>query len=379
VLDMGEWRGKRSNFRLTVLTLVIGFLPLLLGCSHQDLSRPIYYNPLGDFLDEGKPFVTEDKAVELSRAEKFARALARWRAESPLSKETEYEIGPGDILKVSIYALESPDRKSDLYPAVSQKGKISLPLVGEVRCAGLTPLQVQNKLVEAYGKGFIKEPQISVSVQEYRSRSVVVTGAVQSPGIYELSTNTSSVLALLSKAGGLAEDAGDRLIIVRPSAKEEGGSEAKAGDSEGPPTSTISVDLKELIDKGNLSLNVEVRNGDIISVPRAEERYVSILGYVRQPGTFKVKGSSGLDVLHAVAMAGGLTPSARAEKCLLIRRTPGGRKIVRVDLTKIVRGVKPPLLLEADDTLIVGSDVAARFMEVFHGSISAGASLSPAP
>ncbi len=376
---MTDSREDQTIFWHRAGSLVAALLVLFVGCSHQDLSRPIYYNPLGDVLDGGEPFVEEDRAIELSRAEKFAQALARWRAESGQPKETDYEIGPGDILKISIYALESPDRKSDLYTVVSQKGKISLPLVGEMHSAGLTPREVQRKLVQAYSERFIKEPQISVSVYEYRSRTVVVTGAVQSPGVYELRSNRSTVLALLSKAGGLAEDAGDSLIIVRPSSGEERKTQSQSSTSEKQLTSTVSVDLRELIDRGNLSFNVEVRNGDIISVPRAEERHISVLGYVRQPGVFKLKRNSQLTALHAVAMAGGLTSSGRAGKCILIREGPAGREVVPVDLTKLVRGIKPPLLLKPDDTLIVGSDFAARFMEVFHGSVGAGASYSPAP
>ena len=139
------------------------------------------------------------------------------------------------------------------------------------------------------------------------------------------------------------------------------------------------MDLKQLIDNGDLRMNLWVRKGDIITVLPRESRYISVLGYVNRPGTFDISGKGPIDALKAVAMAGGLTPTARAANSWVLRQTEKGQKMVPIDLTKLARGVKPKLPLQPGDTLVVGSSTMAKLSEFIKPSVSAGASFTPGP
>ena len=388
-------------------------LPLVMiasaGCSQQEFARPfprVSSHQIPQALISG----TADGAGK-TRSKKLAEVLARWETESGSSWDRDYEVGPGDVLQIAIAALESPDRTSALSREISQEGVISLPFVGDVHCSGLTTGKIEAQLKSLYGKSYIRDPQVNVSVGEYKSRRVVVVGAVERPGVYILPRNGSTVLALLAQAGGVTKEAGDDLAIVRPS-RDDNGSEAEnqqVAVSE-PPSSRadrepiasradspaqvdsaetgssiarkqreIKVNLGELVDEGDLSLNVEVRNGDMISVSRKDIGYVCVLGYVRSPAAFPLAGGESMSILRALSLAGGLTPSSRAENSILIRQTETGQKSYPIDLTEVVRGEGPALHLKSGDTVIVGSDALAKFMEIFQPRVGASAGYSVGP
>jgi polysaccharide export outer membrane protein len=313
----------------------------------------------------------------------------------------DYVIGPGDVLEVGIFALEAADKTALLKRTVSQEGAITLPWVGSVLAAGLSVRQLEEAAKTAYGGKYLKDPQVTVTVTEYRSAAVVVTGAVEKPGVYYLNTRGSSVLSLLAEAGGLTEKAGDEILVIRSGnsprvlASSEGGPEdspesktvelvpaatgpeAQAAGQSGNGRKVVAIDLKQLVDEGNLLLNLPVGSGDIVTVPPRTERYVYVLGYVQRPGAYEIKDGMRVDALRAVALAGGLSPSARAENSVLVRETAQRQQVVAVDLTKMARGVRPPLYMQPGDTLVVGSSMAGRMSEFLRPTVGAGVNLSP--
>ncbi|MFH0962415.1 MAG: SLBB domain-containing protein [Planctomycetota bacterium] len=354
---------------------------LVAGCSQQEFARSVG-RPGGQKLPPTLVSQKTDTAKK-SRSDKLAEMLARWRSEPGSSRAQDYRVGAGDVLEVSITSLETPDRTTSLLREVSQEGLIALPFVGEVRCAERTPLEIEASLRKLYGARYIQDPQISVSVSEYRSRTVVVVGAVEKPGVYVLPRNGSNLLSILAQAGGVTKDAGDELSIVRPIHEEDAPADASLPAEGTAPIAVgkreITVNLQELLDRGNLALNVEVRNADIISVSREEPQYVCVLGYVRSPGSFTLKAGESMSVLRAVSLAGGLTPSSRAENSVLIRRTPEGRRTYPLDLTQLASGEGPAVYLEPEDTVIVGSGALAKFMEIFQPRVGASAGYMMAP
>ncbi|MCE9616618.1 MAG: polysaccharide biosynthesis/export family protein [Lentisphaerae bacterium] len=144
-----------------------------------------------------------------------------------------------------------------------------------------------------------------------------------------------------------------------------------------PDDEMISIDLRRLLDSGDIRHNIPVRGGDVITVPPRQKQYVYVLGYVQRPGALEVREGENLQALQAVAMAGGLSGSARAQNSTLITENDGSRKTVPVDLTSIKRGNAPPAYLKPGDILIVGSSSLAKFAEFI--KLSAGASYSPMP
>jgi len=343
--------------------------------------------------------VEPDKSDQQTRMERLAQALAAWKSEVGGEEAPDYLLGPGDVLEVGVFALESPGKTAALTRTVSQDGYITLPWVGGIPAVGLSARGLEETIKAAYAGRYIKDPQVTVTVTEHQSCAVVVTGGVTKPGVYYLTTNSSTVLAMLAKAGGLTEEAGDLLLMVRSgnavaqppdlgqSPAEDGalelGVDAALTAAHQPAAAqtggrkAVTIDLRQLVDEGNLVLNFKVGNGDIITIPPRAEQYFYVLGYVRRPGAFEIRDGLRVDTLRAVALAQGLSGAARAENSFLVRETAEGQKICPLDLTKIARGVRPPVYLQPGDTLVVGSSLLGRLSEFIRPTLGAGLQMSP--
>lgn len=348
------------------LTLLMLAGVAVLGCSRQDFTRSFIRSPVSEFAASGTPRVEPGTARVERRAAKLAQTLAAWQAQHPRPAGA-YTLGPGDVVAVGILALESPGQTATLARTVSHSGHIALPWVGDIQAGGQTVAQLEESIRAAYAGRYLKDPQLAVTVKEHRSASVLVTGAVSKPAVFHLTRSASTVLEILTRAGGLGKDAGDELLITRSTA-------ASARDR---GTASVAIDLVELVDKANLALNVEVMSGDILTVPPRAANYVYVLGYVRSPGAYELRDGMRVDAMRAVALSGGLLSNARAHNCHLLRETPDGQQLIRLDLNKVARGVAPPVPLRSGDTLVVGSSLPSRLAEYIKPSASVGASMAP--
>ncbi len=217
-----------------MLSLLIG----LVGCSSQDFGRPIAR--IGDVVDSGQAYVEDSSAEEgMRRAQQLAQILAEWERQKATVDE-DYTLGPDDVLTVSVLSLEIPDEVSELTRTISKDGTVTLPLIGAIPCASMTAREFQNRVIASYKGNYLQDPQVDVAVLEFRSAPVVVTGAVEDPGVYYLRHNQSSVLQVLSMAGGLTTDAGSDLLIVRK--REESGS----GSASEPAPATATQPVTQL-------------------------------------------------------------------------------------------------------------------------------------
>jgi polysaccharide export outer membrane protein len=395
-------------------------LVLLWGCSSQDFGPPLL--SVTDFVDSGKPYLTDSEEAK-QRAARLADMLIAWEKDRP-QREQDYSIGADDVLEIAVLSLDTPGELTTLKRAVRQDGMITLPLAGDVTAAGLTPHQMETAIINTYRGKYLQDPSVTLKVAEYRSAPIVLTGAVNKPGVYYLTHNNSTILEVLGLADGLSASAGDTLTIVRSRKRESSGrpsagradasmpgvatnaisaapvqppavpeepTRSEAGGGEKPVEAVLSrddsragsemilVDLHQLLIEGDLRLNVIVQGGDVITVPVDQKKYVYVMGYVRNPGAFEIRTGGQLDVLQAVAMAGGLSSTARAENSFLISMRTGARKRTPVDLTKIARGVRPTVQLYPGDTLVVGSGLLARLSEFIKPTIGASASITPVP
>ena len=159
----------------------------------------------------------------------------------------QYVIGAEDVLYIHVWKEESLTRSVP----VRMDGKISLPLVQEIKAAGLTPLQLKEVLQRKL-KEYIENPIVSVTVMEANSFKVYVTGLVKSPGIYRLRSDTT-VVQIISLAGGFTEWANPKKIVV---VRKEDGREKR-----------ITVNYKKIMNGSNTSSNVILKSGDTIIVP----------------------------------------------------------------------------------------------------------------
>jgi polysaccharide export outer membrane protein len=196
----------------------------------------------------------------------------------------DYQVGPEDLLDVSFFGQDELQREI----RVNGRGEVTLPLVGAVKVAGLTPPEIEARLVKLYQEGeFILNPHVNVFVKEYRHQRVMITGAVVSPGSYEV-IGPRTLLEMLGKSGGLNEKAGDRVHIIRSQSASDVTRtlQGRAPESFTPGSETIVIDLRRLLE-GSMALNLPIKHGDVIYVPPARSAY--ILGAVKRPGQVPVK------------------------------------------------------------------------------------------
>lgn len=284
----------------------------------------------------------------------------------------DYEVGPEDLLEVVVFGQDTLNRTV----RVNGLGQITLPLVGEVKVAGLAPQAIEKRLVEAYGSQFLRQPQITVSVKEFRHQRVAVTGAVDKPGSYEM-IGPRTLLEMLALAGGLqdkpgASKAGDVAHVIRR--LETAGSKTPANAFPTQPfgtrTETIVVDLKRLL-SGEASLNLGIRHGDVIHIPFAGNAYV--LGGVRRPGSVTVKDS--LTLTQAVSLAGGLDPVLATQQVSVTRRDEQGKPVsFSANLNRILSREEQDIPLKDNDVVVVGESSLRKglfiFKELLPGSYS---------
>jgi polysaccharide biosynthesis/export protein len=158
-----------------------------------------------------------------------------------------YKIGPDDVLRISVWKNEEISRTVPVRP----DGMISLPLLNDVRAAGLTPVQLRDVLRQKLEE-YEPSPEISVTVMEVRSFKVSVLGEVIRPGRFELRSSTT-VLDALALAGGFKDFAAtSRIVILRP---------------EGKTTKRIPFNYKKAATGGGEAENFFLEPGDIVLVP----------------------------------------------------------------------------------------------------------------
>lgn len=297
----------------------------------------------------------------------------------------DYRIGPEDLLQISV--LEAPDLSRTV--RVSDNGQISLPLLGTVQAAGLTARGLQAVLANLLSRSYMKNPQVSVFVQQMRSHPVAVFGAVEKPGVYQIRA-PKTLIEVLSLAQGLAKDAGDTVIVMRhagdpvnpAAASPAHGSTAtpeahlQTTSANSPPSSplkvvasdpvSIKVSLKRLLNSSNPRYNVLVYPGDVVKVTRAGIVYV--VGAVRRPGGFLLKTNENISVLQALALAEGLTSTSQRKRAriILAGEAHGSRTETAIDLQKILEGKSPDPLLHSRDILFVPSSGRKAALHAFY-------------
>lgn len=208
----------------------------------------------------------------------------------------EYRLGVGDLVKIVVYEhddLTSEDRITD-------SGTVSFPYLGEVAVGGLTKAEAAKRVASLLSAGkYIKDPQVSVRILQYREPKVSVLGQVNRPGRYPVEP-LKTVLDALADAGGLSPLAEDQVVVLR---------------REGDKTSKYYIDLRMTIETGNLRGILTIQDGDIINVARAQQFYV--YGAIQHPGVYRLERN--MSILQGLAVAGGLTPRG-TDRGLIVRR-----------------------------------------------------------
>jgi polysaccharide biosynthesis/export protein len=327
----------------------------------------------------------------------------------------DYSIGNGDLLNVTVFDV--PELSRDV--RVSQSGTISIPLVPtRLHVAGLTEAQAEQLIADILqANGLVSHPEVGVIVKEHRSNPITIVGAVSHPMVYE-ADHRVTLLEALAEAGGISNDAGDTLIITRghapsfimipnpqplatpapgaaastdssandapasatddakpastpstfPSASELAQTPAPAtpaNDSTAPPApsgNVITVNLNELIEKGDTRDNILLQPGDIVTVPHAGIVYV--LGAVNRPGGFVVANDrTQLTTMKVLALAGGTKSVAKLDHAVIIRKDDQGKQTeTEVDLKKVLHQQSEDLQMRASDILYIPDSHTKQFL-----------------
>ncbi len=274
----------------------------------------------------------------------------------------DYRIGSEDLLEISVYE----DEKLNKTVRVSSQGDISLPLLGVLKVEGLTTVQLEREIQDLLSEKLYQNPHVSVFIKEYRSQRISVIGAAEKPGVFDV-MGQKTVLEGLALAGGLKEDAGQLLFLIRASLTDERSTE-KGGDSGEKGPETLVIDLEELLVKGNLGLNLPLKHGDVINIPVSGKVYVG--GDVKGPGGFPLRGKR-VTVSQAIAMAGGLGEKANGSGTKIFRYGQGDeRKVLSVDVDAVQKGETKDVYLEENDIVIVPRSGMKAFLIEFRNTVS---------
>ena len=282
-----------------------------------------------------------------------------------------YVLGPDDL--IVIRALEA-DEINEKPVRIDMTGNIRLPLVGRVHAAGLTIEQFEGEVSQRLST-YIKQPQVSVSVTEFRSQPVSIIGSVSNPGVHQLQ-GRKTLVEMISMAGGVKEEAGPFIKISRqlkwgriplPNAVDD-------------PTGQVSVaqvSLKDILEARDPTENILIRPEDVITVPRAQMVY--LIGEVQKPGGYILRERQSVSVLQALSVAGGMSRNAGPKNARILRVVAGNseRTEIPIDLKKVLTGHGSDVALQPDDILFVPNNVSRNVViRSMEAALTVGTSLA---
>jgi len=264
----------------------------------------------------------------------FLAALGLLLSASDSPNIHQYKLGPKDLIEIKVFQV--PELNTEV--RVAEDGTITLPLLGKVYVAGLTRYQVEKKIADLLSRKYIKNPQVTIFIKEYRSNVAMVMGAVKTPGAYEI-VGRMNLLQLIAMAGGITSDAQDRVIVFRQT---------------GSVKASIIIPIEELLLTGSTKYNIEIQPGDVINIPEVLNIEVYVFGQVKNPGVVTLPLGSGTTLLQAIAKAGGFTERAKKSSVLIKRRNEKGKEIkMEVNVKDILKGKKPDIKLKPYDIIYV--------------------------
>ena len=266
-----------------------------------------------------------------------------------VAQEADYHIGPRDVLTLTIYAAGERQQQLDL--TVSPSGFINVPLLGNVQAAGLTLSSLEKSIYDPLARDYFVDPQVTLNIKEYHSLRYYISGAVRSPGLYEMTARTT-LMELIAKAGGVTAERGNVAYVLRGADKNGQGNHKK--EDQTAANEPLKVDLQNLLDKGDMSRNFLLQIGDVVYIPLERsldlgESKIYVEGEVNRPGVYTFQ--PGLNALNACIMAGGFTKYAAANRARIIRKQGDAQKIITINLEDVKKGIIQDVKLEPGDLI----------------------------
>jgi len=235
----------------------------------------------------------------------------------------DYVIGPQDVLFVTVFDQADLGGKY----AVELDGTFSFPLIGRVTAGGGTIRDVELELKARLARGFFKNPQVTVAIDQYRSQRVFIVGEIRNAGTYVL-TGDMTLIEALAKAGSTTSAAGDDVVVVHG----KGADKPVLPDARAA-TDVVRLNLRDLQSGAADVRNIHLADGDTIYIPRAQLAYV--FGQVKNPGSYPVQSDT--TVLQLLSLAGGVMPKGATNRVAVVRVVEGTKREAKVKLTDIVK------------------------------------------
>lgn len=254
--------------------------------------------------------------------------------EKSAKPESDYIIGPEDLLEIRVFEL--PELSNTV--RVSSDGKINIPPIGDIHVDGMPKAEVEKKIQSLLQNNFVNNAHVVIFIKEYKSQKVNIIGAVKKPGNYPI-LGKKNLLEILSEAGGLNENAGDKIYIFRRN---------------NPETIKLEINTKELLSEGNVDLNIIIKPGDVINIPRVEKITIYVYGEVASPGAIEISNNTNATVLKAIIKAGGPTERANLSKVMLKRTEKQQKeKTYKINIKDIIKGKTKDIFLKDGDIIII--------------------------
>ena len=281
-----------------------------------------------------------------------------------------YVLGSDDAISVHVVDLAELNSKALGAIRIDHEGNIRLPLAGRIHAAGLTVEQLEHEIAGRLS-GIMNNPEVSVSVVEFRSHPVSVLGAVRNPGVYQV-TGRKTLFEVLSLAGGLNQDASNTIKITRLASAGRLPLSTATSES-GGEFYVAELNVKNVMEAKSPEENIDVLPNDVITVPKADLVYV--VGAVRKSGGFPLLEKEQISVLQAVSLAEGLDRVAAAKNARILRQaSPGAERTeMRVNVQEILDGRAKDVALQANDILFIPTSVAkSASLRAIEAAVQAG-------
>jgi polysaccharide biosynthesis/export protein len=327
---------------------------------------------------------------------------ARWQAPctvdlSPgLSAPVVAHLEAGDQVEVLVATGLNSSQMTRIQTTVATDGTVELPVLGRIPVAGagVTPETARQAVVQAcYREGVSQKPLVQVSLQKPRQNRIIVNGAVSHPGVYTLSRENCDLVSALAAAGGLARDAGEKIIVQsRPAASPALQATSQivrtsgTGDQFDPPA--LLKDSNSLNDRREIRIPLatkeklaseELKDGDIVIVERRDPPGIVVTGMVNKPGRFDLPINQEFRILDAVSVAHGVSYKV-LDRVMVCRAVPGKaeRAVIEISLREATRNQQENLLLMPGDIVSVEANMPVLFQDCVDFIVSATLGVGPA-
>ena len=239
---------------------------------------------------------------------------------------TDYVVGPQDVLAIN--SFDQADLSGHF--TVEADGTFTYPMIGRVKAGGLTLRQIEAELkARLKDENYFLNPQLSVTIDQYKSQRVFIVGEVRSPGTYPLSGDMSLIEAL-ARAGSMLPSASGEALIIH---QRPGEHAAPAVEIPQDPARITRINMRD-VENGIMSENATLRDGDTVIVPRAQSVYV--FGQVKNPGAYSLQQTN-TTVLQALSLAGGVTENGSTNRIKIVRMVKGDKVEIKVKLGDVVQ------------------------------------------